>query len=57
MAQEQEQRKRNRPPRSEASGTQGAPHSGPPRGDRPRGDRSGWRPARGAIGPVVIAVR
>jgi CRISPR type III-A-associated protein Csm2 len=44
MAQEQEQRKENRPPR-EGSGPQGAPHGAPPRGDRPRGDRpAGDRP-------------
>jgi len=48
MAQEQEQRKENRPPR------EGRPHGGPPRGDRPPGDRGdrgggdrGDRPDRG----------
>ncbi len=40
MAQEQEQRKENRPPR-EGRGAQGAPHGAPPRGDRPGGDRPG----------------
>jgi CRISPR type III-A-associated protein Csm2 len=39
MAQEQEQRKENRPPR-EGRGAQGTPGSGP-RGDRPGGDRPG----------------
>ena len=39
MAQEQEQRKENRPPR-EGRGAQGGPGSGP-RGDRPGGDRPG----------------
>ena len=40
MAQEQEQRKENRPPREGGRGAQGAPGSGP-RGDRPGGDRPG----------------
>jgi CRISPR type III-A-associated protein Csm2 len=40
MAQEQEQRKENRPPR-EGRGAQGAPHGSGPRGDRPGGDRPG----------------
>jgi CRISPR type III-A-associated protein Csm2 len=38
MAQEQEQRKENRPPR-EGRGAQGAPQGSGPRGDRPGGDR------------------
>ena len=40
MAQEQEQRKENRPPR-EGRGAQGGPHGSGPRGDRPGGDRPG----------------
>jgi CRISPR type III-A-associated protein Csm2 len=50
MAQEQEQRKENRPPR-EGRGAQGGPGSGPrgdrPGGDRPGGDRGGDRGDRG----------
>lgn len=48
MAQEQEQRKENRPPREGGRGAQGAPGSGP-RGDRPGGDR-GERGDRGDRG-------
>src|ERR1035441_1990701 len=40
MAQEQEQRKENRPPR-EGRGAQGAPQGSGPRGERPGGDRPG----------------
>ena len=40
MAQEQEQRKENRPPR-EGRGAQGAPQGSGPRGDRPGGERPG----------------
>jgi len=40
MAQEQEQRKENRPPR-EGRGAQGGSHGSGPRGDRPGGDRPG----------------
>src|ERR1039458_5721756 len=61
MAQEQEQRKENRPPR-EGRGAQGAPQGSGPRGDRPGGERPGGerpggdrpggpRGARGARGP------
>jgi CRISPR type III-A-associated protein Csm2 len=62
MAQEQEQRKENRPPESRPPDNrpprEGRPHGGPPRGDRPgggggdrgggdRGDRGGDRGGRG----------
>src|SRR5664280_233049 len=40
MAQEQEQRKENRPPR-EGRGAQGAPQGSGPRGERPGGERPG----------------
>src|ERR1019366_4192443 len=40
MAQDQEQRKENRPPR-EGRGAQGAPQVSGPRGDRPGGERPG----------------
>ena len=53
MAQEQEQRKENRPPR-EGRGAQGAPQGSGPRGERPGGDRPGGdrgdRPDRGDRG-------
>ena len=49
MAQEQEQRKENRPPR-EARPQGGPPHGGPPRGDRPGGGSGGDRGARGDRG-------
>src|ERR1035441_3559392 len=53
MAQEQEQRKENRPPR-EGRGAQGAPQGSGPRGDRPGGERPGGdrgdRPDRGGRG-------
>ena len=53
MAQEQEQRKENRPPR-EGRGAQGAPQGSGPRGDRPGGERPGGdrgdRPDRGDRG-------
>jgi CRISPR type III-A-associated protein Csm2 len=48
MAQEQEQRKENRPPR-EGRGAQGAPQGSGPRGDRPGGER-GERGDRGDRG-------
>ena len=48
MAQEQEQRKENRPPR-EGRGAQGAPQGSGPRGDRPGGER-GDRGDRGERG-------
>jgi CRISPR type III-A-associated protein Csm2 len=44
MAQEQEQRKENRPPR------EARPHGGPPRGDRPGGGDRGERGDRGDRG-------
>ena len=53
MAQEQEQRKENRPPR-EGRGAQGAPQGSGPRGERPGGERPGGdrgdRPDRGDRG-------
>src|ERR1035441_7754979 len=47
MAQEQEQRKENRPPR-EGRGAQGAPQGSGPRGDPPGGERPGGERPGGA---------
>jgi CRISPR type III-A-associated protein Csm2 len=49
MAQEQEQRKENRPPREGGRGAQGGSQGSGPRGDRPGGDR-GERGDRGDRG-------
>src|SRR5438093_5830832 len=47
MAEEQEQRKENRPPRAGGRGAPAGSQGGPPRGDRPGGDRPGGERAGG----------